>query len=209
MLPNAAKMLLFCLLSAFVSTYTHASSELSTADKLKSCDRKISLATAEEVLADPKTLSEPSMMFPAAFVLFRYGNKDEAVFWFYAAQLRLRYQAAIKGGDYGQVLAIMMATIGPLINTYALQDTARLTQILDRVLEWDKTTANPLKQLATSKEATLRIENVYSGISVLKQKLLDDKESIERSAQLAAADTQLFMKQLDSYCQSASKDSSS
>lgn len=163
-------------------------------ERLKSCDPKVSLAAADEILNDPKALTEPALMFSPAYFLMVHGRKDESVFWFYAAQLRFRYQAAIKQGDYGQVLSVMLMTVGPSINNYAFLDTAKLSNTIDRVLEWDRVTPNPLRQSVKSEEVAARIGKVYSGIDDLKAKLVAEKDALENSARLASPQIQ-FMNQ--------------
>lgn len=131
-------------------------------------------------------------MFSPAYFLLLHGRKDEAVFWFYAAQLRFRYQAAIKGGDYGQVLSVMLMTVGPSINNYAFQDTIKLSNTLDRVLEWDIATPNPLRQLARSPEMEARLKNVYSGMADLKAKLVAEKSALESAARQGAQQAEII-----------------
>jgi len=115
-------------------------------DRLASCDAKVALAAVQEIISRPESLEEPMELFSVAPPLFHHGQKDEAVFWFYAAQLRTRYQLVFEQGDRGQLFQIMLMSIGPLINSYAFQDVSKLDRTLDRVLEWDRTTPNPYRE---------------------------------------------------------------
>lgn len=115
-------------------------------ERLNSCDSNVAVAAAEEIINDPNSLNEPLELFSPSFVLFTHGKKDEAVFWFYAAQLRARYQIAINNGDRGQLLAVMLMTVGPAINNYEFQNVPNFIQVLDRVLDWDKRTPNPFME---------------------------------------------------------------
>lgn len=161
-----------------------------TIDLLKSCDPHIALVAAKEILDSPEALNDPFKMFSPAYVLFQNGNQDEAVFWFYAAQLRARYLAEIKGGDHSQVLSIMLITIGPPINNYAFQDTTKLGHTLDQVLAWDKHTPNPWRQKDVTGEIEIKIDKIYSGFAELKDRLTADKGDLEKKAKLAAPEIQ-------------------
>lgn len=163
-----------------------ADDNLPAKDRLKSCDTRIALVAAKEILSDPKTLKEPLEMFSPAFILFQNGEKDDAIFWFYAAQLRVRYQLAFEKGDRGQLLSIMLMTIGPPINNYAFQDVRKLDRIIDRVLEWDKTAPNPFREKSRTRDIEVNLEKVYSGLHDLKVKLVTEKDDIEQKARAAA-----------------------
>lgn len=178
---------LFCLFSVLFPVYVSlASDNLLVEDRLKSCEPSIAVAAAEEVVNNPDTLKEPLLLFPASAALFQHGKKDDAVFWFYAAQLRVRYQLVFEKGDRGQLLSVMIMTVGPPINNYALQDIAKLNQILDRVLKWDERTPNPFKEKARLENINKQIEQVYAGLRDFKAKLTAEKDDLERKARLAA-----------------------
>jgi hypothetical protein len=115
-----------------------------------------------------------------------HGQKDEAVFWFYAAQLRTRYQLVFEQGDRGQLFQIMLMSIGPLINSYAFQDVSKLDRTLDRVLEWDRTTPNPYRAKPRSAAVERQIEQIYAGLRDMKVTLVSGKDDLERNARLTA-----------------------
>lgn len=171
MTRNPFTTLLF-VATLFLSATLFADENLPAVERLKSCDPRIALTAAKEILNDPKTTKEPLEMFSPAFILFQNGEKDEAVFWFYAAQLRTRYQLAYQNGDRGQLLSVMLMTTGPSINNYAFQDVSNFDRILDRVLEWDKTTANPFREKPRSESIDKQVEQVYVGLRDLKVKLI-------------------------------------
>ncbi|MBN1472739.1 MAG: ankyrin repeat domain-containing protein [Syntrophaceae bacterium] len=155
-------------------------------ERLGSCDSKIALAAAEEIIKKPASLKEPLDLFKPALTFYLHGKKDEAVFWFYAAQLRVRYQLAFEKGDRGQLLQIMRMTIGPPILNYAFQNTSNLNRILDRVLEWDKKTPNPFREKPRSESINKEIDSVYAGMSDYKTKLTTEKNYMEQEARKAA-----------------------
>ncbi|MCF8174217.1 MAG: hypothetical protein K9K30_03165 [Burkholderiaceae bacterium] len=174
------------LLPIFQAAPSYAGSTTPARERLQSCNPAFVLAAAEEIIRAQETLKEPLELFSPAAVLFQQGKKDEAVFWFYAAQLRTRYQLAFEKGDRGQLLTIMMMTIGVPINNYAFQDTANFLRILDRVLEWDRTTPNPFRDQPKSELANQQVEKIYSGLTDLKAKLIAEKADIEGKARQAA-----------------------
>jgi hypothetical protein len=169
-------------------------------EKLESCDPKIAVAAAEDFINNPDMLKEPLALFSPAFVLFLNGKKDDAVFWFYAAQLRVRYQLVFEKGDRGQLLSVMMMTMGPSINNYAFQDTSNLNRILDRVLEWDKKTSNPFRDKTKSESDDKQIVLIYSGFRDLKAKLITEKDDLEKKAKLAAPQMQAMNAEFANRC---------
>jgi hypothetical protein len=174
------------------------SNGLSAEDRLKSCDPNIAIAAAQEIVGNPINLKEPLQLFYPAFAFFQNGRKDEGAFWFYAAQLRTRQQLIVENGDRGQLLAIMLITIGGPINSHAFQNTSNLNQILDRVLEWDKKTANPFIDKARSQKLDKKIDQVYAGFNELKSKLVSEKTSLEAAARKAAIGDQQLLDQTNS-----------
>jgi len=176
-------------------------------ERMESCDPKIAVAAAEEIINQPGTLKEPLELFSPALVLFLHGKKDDAVFWFYAAQLRVRYQLAFEKGDRGQLLSVMMMTMGPAINNYAFQDISNLNRILDRVLEWDKKTPNPFREKTRSEGEDKQIEQVYSGFRELKAKLVAEKDDLEQKARLAAPQMQAMTAEFGNRCRKLAQQS--
>lgn len=169
-------------------------------ERMESCDSKIAVAAAEEFIKNPDMLKEPLGLFNPALVLFLHGNKDDAVFWFYAAQLRVRYQLVFENGDRGQLLSVMMMTMGPAINNYAFQDVSNLNRILDRVLEWDIKSPNPFRGKARSESVDKQIEQAYSGLRDLKAKLAAERDDLERKARLAAPEIERTYAELGNRC---------
>lgn len=183
-LPILAQFILVAIITQASASW--AGDTTPARERLQSCNPSIALAAAEEIIRAPETLKEPLELFSPAAILFQQGKKDEAVFWFYAAQLRTRYQLVFEKGDRGQLLAIMMMTAGVQINNYAFQDTASFGRILDRVLEWDRATPNPLRDQPRSDLVDQQVAKVYSGLNDLKAKLIADKVDIEAKARQAA-----------------------
>lgn len=178
-----------------------AAGELTVRERLKSCDTGMAIAAAEQIIRSPESLREPLEMFTPAAVLFLNGQRDEAVFWFYAAQLRTRYQLLFEQGDREPVLARMLSTVGPPINNYAYQDVDKLNSILDRVFEWDERTPNPWRRSEDAARKQQEIDQLYRGFRVLQDKLSAQKDDIEaRASQAAPAIQQAYAARREKLC---------
>lgn len=150
MLRVLMSLLLACALPHDPASAT-TTTKVPAQERLGSCDPQVAMAAADEIVKSPESLKEPLEVFGPALVLFQHGRKDDAVFWFYAAQLRTRQQLVFEKGDRGQLLAMMMGMVGQPVNNYAFQDTKRLERTLDRVLQWDGTAPNPFATISSGK----------------------------------------------------------
>ncbi len=112
-----------------------------------------------------------------ASLLMQEKREDEAVFWFYAGQLRYRYYRAAGFGDpeEGSLGAAMLQSVGSVVNAYAFGDLPKLRQTLDEVIAWDETTPNAFSP--ESKTAPTRQE-VLDGLQKLRQETIDSAEDI-------------------------------
>ena len=84
----------------------------------------------------------PTAGFVLAKHLFEGGRKDEAVFWFYVAQLRYRTYLSARPKDdppSGEraLFSSLMEVVGRPINEYAAGDIPALVATIDRVIAWD------------------------------------------------------------------------
>ena len=103
-------------------------------------------------IADIEAHSEryaPPIFYYLSSILFRDGSKDRAAFWFYAGQLRGRYDAnrcadATARGE----IDILNMEFGQPINVYMMQkqNLDKLQETIDKVLAWDKATAHDYDQ---------------------------------------------------------------
>jgi hypothetical protein len=146
------------------------------------------LANAQSV--NTTTISElegqhPIEYFKKAQSLFQQGQKDEAVFVYYVAQLRYRtYVTARPDLPQDQdpaVLSSLMATIGPSMNQYAFGDLPRLVKTLDAVLVYGSRQQDSLTPRGQYPQAH---KSVRDGLIKLKSHILKNGKSIreERSA---------------------------
>jgi len=93
-----------------------------------------------KVLAAPENYSPP-VLFLVSSILFEDGRRDEAMFWFYAGQLRGRIDANICA-DRSAAAAVdaLNDKFGTPINKYAFGDLQKLQRTVTRVVEWEEKT---------------------------------------------------------------------
>ena len=98
------------------------------------------LKVANTVIAKPEEFAPPAL-YVLSSVLFEQGKKDDAVFWFYAAQVRGRIDANICADkSAAAIVDAMNQKFGPPINQYAFTNLSLLTNTVDRVLAWEEVT---------------------------------------------------------------------
>lgn len=151
---------------------------------LLSCQEKVAFSTANNVARQQETIDDPELLFYTSVVLYRNGRKDEALFWYYAAQLRSRYLAIVDPtANRHSLLTVMSLTYGPLMENYGRQDTSRFVRVIDDVLEWDKRLSKTSHDSMTLNSGTeTRVEQVYTGLRKMRAKLLAERETIEKRA---------------------------
>ena len=125
--------------------------------------------------------AHPSTYYVVASRLFASGRKDEAVFWFYAGQLRYRFHLKANpnlppDGDPA-LFASVSESVGRPLNEYAFGRLETLRQTLERVLAWDEKTGNGF----TSKtQHAADWKGVRSGLGQLLRTIEEQKEQIRR-----------------------------
>jgi hypothetical protein len=83
--------------------------------------------------------ADPWLLMHAAHHLFQSGKKDEALFWFYAGQLRSRYWPKL-AGENAQLITIAVMSHGPPINAHGMRDVPKMVGVIKKVLAWDEET---------------------------------------------------------------------
>lgn len=93
-----------------------------------------------EIEATPQNYAPP-VFYLLSNVLFSEGRKDDAAFWFYAGQLRGRYDAN-RCADISarEAVAVLNMQFGKPINTYTMQNLPKLEKIVQKVVLWDEKT---------------------------------------------------------------------
>jgi hypothetical protein len=128
----------------------------------------------------------PAEYYLLAKALFGSGKKDEAVFWFYAGQLRFRYHLVANpkldpSGDPA-LLGSLSEVVGRPINEYAFGNVPKLAQIIDSVLAWDEATENGF----TPKSAAPReYQEIRSGLDRMKGQILAKQDQIKAQRKAA------------------------
>ncbi len=83
----------------------------------------------------------PPVFYVLSEVLFQLGDKDEAAFWFYAGQLRARFDAnRCTDISARQAVSVLNDRFGVAINSHTFQDIPKLKALIPRVVEWDRRT---------------------------------------------------------------------
>ncbi len=117
----------------------------------------------------------PAAYYALAKKLFEQGERDEAVFWFYAGQIR--YRAYLLGnpklpldGDPA-LFASLSEVVGKPINVYAFGDIAGLVKSIDRALAWDAANPDPYSKAPEREQSR-------NGLSGLKAKVIATADEI-------------------------------
>ena len=143
---------------------------------------------------DPATLSieqlkngienqHPAYFYYLAKKLFAAGQKDDAVFWFYAGQLRYRVYLAVNkdkldpSGDPA-VFSALSEEIGRPINEYAFGDIPQLAKTIDAVVAWDQSHNNALTPREKHKS---QYDEIVSGLTQMRDQLVQQADSIRKT----------------------------
>lgn len=100
-------------------------------------DKTKVIATIER---DAKDYAPPAF-YALSKALFDEGRKDEGAFWFYAGQLRGRFDAnRCADASARDAIDVLNDEYGTPINQYMFQRPRELAKLVDRVVEWDRKT---------------------------------------------------------------------
>lgn len=123
----------------------------------------------------------PSFYYILAQRLFAGGRRDEAVFWFYAGQLRYRIRLSchpdLAPDTEPALFGAMSEEIGRPINEYAFGDPPAFVATMERVLAWDETTRNGFEPKAA---CTTAIAQQRQGMGQLVSHVRDNADQIRR-----------------------------
>ena len=96
--------------------------------------------TIQRIKEHPEEFAPP-VFYALSNALFQRGEKDDASFWYYAGQLRARFDAnRCADASARQAVGELNRRFGPAINQYAFEDLPKLEALIERVLEWDRRT---------------------------------------------------------------------
>ena len=121
----------------------------------------------------------PAAYYILASKLFESGEKDDAVFWFYAGQLRYRFHLTANpdlppSGD-AALFASLSEVVGRPINEYAFGDLAQLTATIDKVLAWDERSANGYTSKTTHAAA---LKGIRDGLGQMRTGIVENGDKI-------------------------------
>lgn len=121
----------------------------------------------------------PSAYYILAQKLFQSEKKNEAVFWFYAGQLRYRFYLLANpnlspSGDPA-LIASFSEVIGRPINEYAFGDLKALDATIGKVLTWDQETRNGFTSTKAHHDEWVKTRN---GLTDLRNYLKQNGDSI-------------------------------
>lgn len=146
-----------CLLVVTAARTAGAQTQIAVAPKGEYAQIDTRLATATiQVLAQGTTAEKrqaiesikasPDRYAPPVFyllskVLFEDGKEDEGAFWFYAGQLRARFDAN-RCADISarEAVAVLDQQFGSPINQFMFKRLTQLEELVPRVVEWDRKT---------------------------------------------------------------------
>jgi hypothetical protein len=102
-------------------------------------DTKLKQQTIDSILKN-NNLYNPPVLYVLSNELFKQDKKDDAMFWFYTAQLRARYDANLcMDNSAKRAVSVFNAEYGPEINTYAFKDIDKLEKTVLKVIDFVKT----------------------------------------------------------------------
>lgn len=142
------------------------------------------LCAAQDVAGRPSGLvTAPHEDFRRAGELFRQGQRDEAVFWYYRARLRARVHLEARPeltsrGD-SALLASMSVSVGERIAEWALDDIPMLTATIERVLTWHDRNDDPFTPKASFSAAHAKAR-LWLAELLIETQLGRDRERLAR-----------------------------
>jgi hypothetical protein len=136
-----------------------------------------------EELRDGMERAHPlSMMVYALRLSEELNRPQEALFWFYASQLRWRTRMAcheFEPGGEGALFGSMMSVSGAIFNGWASGNIDVWLDTIDRAHAWDLATEERFEE---DKKCTVEAEEQRAGMLKLKQSILDNRTELEAAA---------------------------
>lgn len=178
-------ILAFCLATLSLPAAAAPPGDASVAARLGSCDTAVVRKAVDEMLADPKTLQEPLMLFHAASGERMAGRNEQAAFLYLAARLRTSRQILFEKGDRPQLLSIMLMTTGQLVMPVLEADPELARRVVKRVTDWDRATPDPFREREAAKSGELaeKLAAIDAGLARLPDQLRDDPARVAQARQ--------------------------
>lgn len=129
------------------------------------------------------TKQEPVHYYLLSARLLKEGRPDEAVFWYYAGQLRWRYYALANpekasGGESSALMGAFHHSLGTPINEYAYGDLEKYRQMLADVIRWDEENPN---EFCPKESVQKERAEVLDGLRKLSQSTIDNADQIRET----------------------------
>ena len=164
-------MLILCGLA---SASSHAGETLRNySNDLRTTDVAKLRATFETIKANAGDI-EPLDLLVMAVKMHEVGDKADALFWFYAAQLRIRYIQAIAPEETrGQLFASIFTASANLMHEPVRGEPLKVVAVIDRVLQWDEQTPFDVARFKpqpalTASEIEAKKEKIKGGLRELR-----------------------------------------
>lgn len=123
----------------------------------------------------------PAYYYVLAQRLLAANRRDEAVFWFYAGQLRYRIRLSchpdLRPDIEPALFGSLQETVGRPVNEYGFGDLTALTTAMERVLAWDAATHNGFEPKAA---CATQIAQQRQGLGQLIAQIRADPDAIRR-----------------------------
>jgi hypothetical protein len=161
-------------------------------DKLLAASRVEDVLKARDGIARNNALLTPMTLMVLAVRLYDVGQRDDAVFWFYAAKdrfLTLAGVADVRSPQLAQVEDAVrnFATLaGPVINGYAFCDPANQQRQQAKALQW--VIDNPYRAIFLPQVPALpgdRNENLQRALADLKANVAKERDYLARPENIA------------------------
>ncbi len=164
------------LLSALVLTVSAARA----AEEKQAMPTDLAQQTPAQVIADAEAV-HPAALYILATKLMAESRMDDAVRWFYIAQLRYRFLLAAEPErrvDNQPLFSSLNESVGRPINEYAFGDVDAAVAHIDAALAWDAAHANGI----TSKERHAQeLADVRAGLEKLRDDMIARKAEIRET----------------------------
>lgn len=99
-------------------------------------NKELKQQTVEIILKNPSYYNPP-VIYALSRELYNQEKKDDAMYWFYVAQLRARYDANLcMDKSAKQAVSILNNNYGPDINEYAFQDIDKLEKTVIKLVDF-------------------------------------------------------------------------
>ena len=99
-------------------------------------NKELKQQTVESILKNPSYYNPP-VIYALSHELYIQDKKDDAMYWFYVAQLRARYDANLcMDKSAKQVVSILNKDYGADINKYAFQDIDKLEKTVTKLVDF-------------------------------------------------------------------------